>query len=185
MRPGFLPSGDLGASQPHDDEEQVMTTFTVWKFDDPDGAGQTVDLLKHAESDGLVKVVDHTVVSWPEGASRPETKTRHDDKRRGTAWGAFLGALVGMLFFAPVVGGAIGAGIGRAMKGSEGTGIDKEDLERIRAEVTPGTSALFLVTEEGDLDRLGERFHGMNSKLITTNLTSAERETLVETFGGA
>ena len=50
--------------------------------------------------------------------------------------------------------------------------------------MTPGTSALFLVTEEGDLDRVGERFHGSHSKLIDTNLTDGERQVLLETFGG-
>ena len=40
------------------------------------------------------------------------------------------------------------------------------------------------MTEEGDLDRLGERFHGMNDKLIATNLTDGERDILYETFGG-
>jgi uncharacterized membrane protein len=50
--------------------------------------------------------------------------------------------------------------------------------------VTPGTSALFLVTDNADLDRLGERFHGGNGKLISTNLTETEREILLETFGG-
>jgi uncharacterized membrane protein len=60
-----------------------------------------------------------------------------------------------------------------------------DQLETIRTQVTEGTSALFVVTEEGDLDRLGERFHGMHSKLIATNLTEAERSVLHETFGGA
>jgi uncharacterized membrane protein len=161
-----------------------MTTFTVWKFDNPVGASQAVAILENAQADGLVKIIDHAVVSWPEGAERPETNAVHEDKRRGTGWGAFLGALVGMLFFVPVVGAAVGAGIGRAVKSREGTSISKEDLDRIRREVTPGTSALFVVTDQGNLERLGERFHGLNQKLITTNLTDTEREELLQTFGG-
>jgi hypothetical protein len=31
---------------------------------------------------------------------------------------------------------------------------------------------------------VGERFHGLHSKLIATNLTEAERQVLLETFGG-
>jgi uncharacterized membrane protein len=160
-----------------------MTTFTVWKFDDPAGAQRAMAILKNAQADGLLKVVDQAVVSWPEGAARPDTDIVHDEKRRGTGWGAFLGAFVGMLFFAPVLGAAVGAGIGRAVKSSDGTGISKEELERIREEVTPGTSALFVVTDQANVDRLGERFHGLDQKLITTNLTEAEREELLETFG--
>jgi len=161
-----------------------MTTFTVWRFDNPDGASQAESILKNAETDGLVKIIDRVVVSWPADAAKPTTDSGHEDKRRGTGWGAFLGAFVGMLFFVPVLGAAVGAGIGRAVKSGEGTSISKEDLERIRAEVTPGTSALFLVTDHANLDLLGERFHGMNQKLITTNLTEAERNTLMESMGG-
>ena len=55
---------------------------------------------------------------------------------------------------------------------------------KIRTQITEGTSALFLVTEFGDLDRLGERFQGTDHTLISTNLTDAERDILLEVFGG-
>jgi uncharacterized membrane protein len=93
--------------------------------------------------------------------------------------------VIGALFFVPVIGGVAGAAIGAISKATEGTGITKDQLETIRTQVTEGTSALFVVTEGGDLDRLGERFHGMHSKLIATNLTETERNVLHETFGGA
>ena len=87
--------------------------------------------------------------------------------------------------FAMVLGGAVaGAAVGALSKSLEGTGITKKDLETIRTEVTEGTSALFLVTEAGDLDQLGDRLRGMNKTLVSTNLTDAERAVLVETFGG-
>jgi uncharacterized membrane protein len=50
--------------------------------------------------------------------------------------------------------------------------------------VVEGTSALFVVTDSGDLDRLGERLRGVDKTLVNTNLTDAERATLLETFGG-
>jgi uncharacterized membrane protein len=162
-----------------------MTTFTVWKFDDPQGAEHAATTLQKAEADGLVKIVDHAVMTWPAGADKPETHHSHDDPKRGAAWGALWGILTGALFTVPVVGGVVGLALGALAKSTEGAGISKEDLARIRTEVVEGTSALFVVTEEGDLDRLGERFRGSDQKLITTNLTEAERETLLETFGGS
>ena len=161
-----------------------MTTFTVWKFDDPGGAEQAASILKEAQAEGLVKLIDHAVVTWPVGEPRPSTSRTHDETWRGTGWGALWGLLVGALFFVPVIGGVAGAAIGAISKATEGTGITKEQLETIRTQVTEGTSALFLVTDQGDLDRLGERFHGMHNKLIATNLTEAERDVLLETFGG-
>ena len=162
-----------------------MTAFTVWKFDSPDGADRAASTLKRAASEGMVKVLDHAVVSWPVGAARPSTSQGHEENWRGTGWGAFWGLLLGALFFVPIVGGVVGAAIGAISKATEDAGITKEQLETIRTQVTEGTSALFAVTDEGDLDRLGERFHGMQKKLIATNLTEGEREILIETFGGA
>ena len=78
-----------------------MTTFTAWKFDTADGAQKAVTALKGAQGDGLVKIVDHAVISWPEGADKPEMHHSHDDKLRGTGWGAFWGLLFGGLFFVP------------------------------------------------------------------------------------
>jgi uncharacterized membrane protein len=161
-----------------------MTTFTVWKFDRPEGAGRAASVLKDAASEGLIKIVDHAVVSWPVGASRPTTKQTHEGVWRGTGWGAFWGLLLGTLFFAPLAGAAAGAAIGAISKGTEGVGITKDQLETIRTQITEGTSALFVVTEEGNLDRVGERFHGMHWKLVASNLTDAERRVLLETFGG-
>jgi len=162
-----------------------MTTFTVWKFEEADGAARAESALKAAAGEGLVTIVDHAVVSWPEGADKPALEHKHDSSKRGAAWGALWGILGGALFAIPVAGLALGAGIGALAKATNGTGITKADLERIRTEVVPGTSALFLVTDSADLDRLGERFHGRDSTLISTNLTEAERATLLETFGGA
>lgn len=161
-----------------------MTTFTVWKFDDPAGAQQAAKVLHDAASEGLVKIVDHAVVTWPVGEDQPHTDHGHDDSKHGAAWGAVLGVLGGVLFTVPIIGGVVGATIGVLSKATDGTGITKDDLTRIRTEVTPGTSALFVVTEEGDLDRLGERFRFGDKQLVHTNLTDAERETLLETFGG-
>jgi uncharacterized membrane protein len=161
-----------------------MTTFTVWKFNDPNGAEQRYKAVDYAAADGLVKIVDHAIVSWPEGAEKPDTHHAHDSTKRGTGWGAFWGVLIGTIFLVPVVGAAIGAGAGALAKSAEGTGISKADLEKIRAEITPGTSALFLVTDEGDLDRLGERLRDMGSTtLIATNLTEGERDMLMEALG--
>lgn len=53
-------------------EAHDMTTFTVWKFDDPQGAVRTVRMLEDAQASGLVKIDDHAIVSWPAGAAQAE-----------------------------------------------------------------------------------------------------------------
>jgi len=161
-----------------------MTTFTVWKFEDAGGAQRAEETLKQAQDDGLVELVDHAVLSWEPDAEKPELHHKHDSMRRSAGWGAMWGVMGGALFAIPVAGAAIGLGLGALRKVSEGTGISEAELERVRDQITPGTSALFLVTDNANLDRLGERFTGHDSRLLTTNLTEAERDTLLETFGG-
>jgi uncharacterized membrane protein len=160
-----------------------MTTFTVWKFEEADRAEQAAAMVKAAADDGLVTVVDQAIISWPENALNPELHHRHNSTWAGAGWGSFWGIVVGSLFLVPVVGGAVGAGIGALVKATEGTGITKAQLEKIRIGITQGTSALLLVTEKGDRDRLGERLHGLHTELIATNLTDDERDILLETFG--
>ena len=159
-----------------------MATFTVWSFDSPGGADEASAILHDAASAGHVRIVDTAVVTWPDGSAKPSTRHGHQDRWRGSGWGAFWGLLLGSIFFAPVIGAAAGAAIGAASKAMAAVGIDSDQLDRIRAGVTPGTSALFVVTEDGDLDAVGERFHGVHGTLVATNLTEAERRTLLETF---
>lgn len=160
-----------------------MTAFTVWRFDTPDGAASAAQVLRDAAGDGLVTVLDHAVVSWAPGADRPTAHHTHEDEKRGAGWGALWGLLLGALFFVPLLGAAAGAATGLISKHLQGVGISPDDIARVRDGLGPGTSALFAVTEDADLDRLGERFHGSHRTLVASNLTDAERSVLHETFG--
>ena len=159
-----------------------MTTFTAWKFGSAEGAQQAADILDRARSEQLVTVVDRAVLEWPTGASKPSLRHTKESEWRSSGWGAFWGLLVGSLFLMPFLGAAAGAVAGGLHQHLQGIGLTKEQLESIRQEGTPGTSVLFAVTDEGDLDRLGERFRGMEAKLVSTNLTGPERQLLLETF---
>lgn len=67
-------------------------------------------------------------------------------------------------------------------KRAEGVGLTKQQLEEIGQQVVPGTSALFVVSTDGDLDRVAERFRGHDPDLIATNLVGAEVTELKEAF---
>src|SRR3954454_8313069 len=60
-------------------EGEEMTTFSVWKFDEPAGAAEAEAVLPGGGPGGLVTVVDHAVVEWPNGAGRPTTRYGGDD----------------------------------------------------------------------------------------------------------
>jgi uncharacterized membrane protein len=68
----------------------------------------------------------------------------------------FWGLLFGLLFFVPVFGMAIGAGLGTLMGKVEKSGIDREFQAQVRDLLQPGTSALFLVVERVTPDKAVE-----------------------------
>src|SRR6476646_4853654 len=89
-----------------------MATLTVWKFDDPEGAGRGVGILEELQKQELITIHDAAIVSWPLDRKRPKTKQLHNLAGAGALSGSFWGLLFGLLFFVPLFGVAVGAALG-------------------------------------------------------------------------
>jgi uncharacterized membrane protein len=159
-----------------------MATLTVWKFPTASGADMAQDTLEQLSKQELIRVHDAAVVTWPEGAKKPKTRQIHSLTGAGALGGAFWGLLFGLLFFVPLLGAAVGAAAG-AFAGSLGdVGIDDDFIRRVRMEITPGTSALFVMSSEAVMDRVQDAFKGTDAELISTNLSQEQEERLREVF---
>jgi uncharacterized membrane protein len=160
-----------------------MTTLTAWKFERPDGASQAVRTLKELQDEGLIAIESAAIVEWPEGFKKPKTRQVDDLTGKEAMSGAFWGFLFGILFFVPILGLAVGAGIG-ALHGSLGhVGIDDKFIDQVKGKVTEGTSALFLMSGSAVVDRLERAFSGNRPELIATNLGPEQEARLREAFG--
>ena len=159
-----------------------MATLTAWKFDTPDGAEQAVDTLESLAKQQLIKVHDAATVTWEPDKKKPKTRQLSNLVGVGALGGAFWGLLFGLIFFVPLLGLAIGAGMG-ALAGSLGdVGIDDDFIRRARDEITPGTSALFVMTSEAVEERVREAFAGQKAQLMFTNLSSDQEAALRTVF---
>ncbi|MDX8029113.1 DUF1269 domain-containing protein [Lentzea sp. BCCO 10_0856] len=159
-----------------------MATLTVWKFDTSDGARNALDLLQKLQDQQLITIRDTAYVYWEEGAKRPKTKELGKLTGAGTLGGAFWGLLFGLIFFIPVLGAVIGAGIGALSGSLSRAGIDDNFVQDVRESVTPGTSALFVMSENAVVDRVADQFKQTGASLITTNLSADQEKLLKETF---
>lgn len=159
-----------------------MATLTVWKFPDDNGAEQAVQKLEQLQREELIKVQDAAVVSWPAGRNKPRTRQLHNLAGAGALGGAFWGLLFGLIFFVPLFGMAIGAAAGAIGGAFTDVGIDDDFIKRVRAQVTPGTSALFALTSDAVMDRVQEAFSGTDMELLETNLSKDEENKLREVF---
>ena len=128
-------------------------------------------------------MVDAATVSWPEDRKAPKTKQAVNLTGAGAMDGAFWGMLFGLLFFVPWFGMAAGAAMGALGGHFADYGIDDAFIKRIRDEVEPGTSALFLMTTNAVVDRVVEELKSMDFELVTTNLSKEQDEALRKAFG--
>lgn len=159
-----------------------MATLTVWKFDSPDGADQAVTTLKDLSKQELITLHDAAVVTWPEGAKKPKTRQLQNLAGVGALGGAFWGMLFGLIFFIPLLGAAIGAAAGALGGAFTDIGIDDGFIKRVQEDVTPGTSALFVLSSGAVVDRVTEAFAGQHAELVRTNLSHEQEEALRTAF---
>ncbi len=160
-----------------------MATLTAWKFSSPYGADDALATLEKLQSEQLIQVQDAAVVSWEPGRKKPKTRDLHSMKKAGALGGGFWGLLFGLIFFVPILGLAIGAAAGALFGSLADVGLSDDFIDRVRQQVTPGTSALFLLSSDAVIDRVKAEFEDTNAELISTNLSAEQEERLREAFG--
>ncbi len=159
-----------------------MATLSVWKFPTAEGAEEAVKTLQRLQSEQLIQVHDAAIVTWPADKKKPKTHQLSNLAGAGALGGAFWGLLFGLIFFVPFLGMAIGAAAGAFAGSLTDMGIDDKFIERIRAQVTPGTSALFALTSDAVIDRVREAFAGHEPELLETNLSKEQEEQMRKVF---
>lgn len=159
-----------------------MGTLTVWKFDSANGADDAVATLRDLASQQLITIQDAATVRWEEGKRKPKTRQLNNLAGAGALGGAFWGMLFGLIFFVPLLGAAIGAASG-ALAGALGdVGIDDAFINRIRNEVTPGTSALFVMSSDATMDKVSAAFADVRPHLLFTNLSDEQENAIRHAF---
>ncbi|MGY1606707.1 MULTISPECIES: DUF1269 domain-containing protein [unclassified Geodermatophilus] len=159
-----------------------MATMTVWKFPTANGAAMAEETLKELQRKELIRIHDAAIVTYPEGAKKPKTRQLANLAGAGALGGAFWGMLFGLIFFIPLLGMAIGAGMGALAGSMSDVGIDDAFIKRMRDEIQPGTSALFVLSSNAVVDKVRDAFEGQQMVLVETNLSHEQEDRLREVF---
>lgn len=162
-----------------------MATLTVWKFDSAAGAAQALGQLERMQKEELLRIDDGAYVYWPEGKKKPKTEQLHNLTGGGALGGSFWGLLFGLIFFVPLLGMAVGAAMGALTGSMADVGIDDQFIREVREHVTPGTSALFVMTSNVVADKVIEEFKQTGATLLSTNLSNEQEGKLREAFAEA
>jgi uncharacterized membrane protein len=162
-----------------------MATLSVWKFESPGGAANALATLERMQKEELIHVEDGAYVYWEVGKKKPKTEQLRNLTSGGALGGGFWGLLFGMLFFIPLLGFAVGAAMGALAGHMADIGIDDDFIKQVRENVTPGTSALFVMTNSAVMDKVVDEFKGSGATLLSTNLSTEQENKLREAFAEA
>jgi uncharacterized membrane protein len=160
--------------------------LTVWRFDGPSTAEEAVSLFTSLQKQELIRVHDAATVSWEPGAKKPKTRQLNSLAGAGAVGGMFWGMLFGLIFFVPFLGAAIGAASGALAGSLSDVGIDDDFIKKVRDRVTPGSSALFLMSSDAVFDKVKAAVEnaGLKPELLESNLSSEQEAELRSMIGG-
>jgi uncharacterized membrane protein len=160
-----------------------MITLTVWRFDTPSGAEQALPGLARLVAAGQASVDDAALVAWPHGRRKPSTRVVGCLDGPGSLWGGFWGVLLALIFITPLAGPSFGAAAGAFAGCLADFGVGDDMVLRVREDVVPGTSALFVISDRESAERLGVELQGLAAVGARTELSPAQEQHLREALG--
>jgi uncharacterized membrane protein len=98
-----------------------------------------------------------------------------------------VGLLVGLVVAAPLTGASVGAllgGAGSALTAS-GVGIVDSFIRDVEAMMRPGTSALFVLDNQGDMDMILHTIRGLGGVVLKTNVDPERVQLIQSALAGA
>lgn len=161
-----------------------MATMSALSFTDPTGPERMLDTLARLQREGLITVLDAATVHRREDG-KVKIKQAHSLVGAGALGGAFWGMLIGLLFFMPWMGLAVGSVTGALAGKFSDYGIDDKFIDEVGQRIGPGDSALFLLTTGAVKDKVVDAVSDIEFEIVHTNLSDEDERALREAFGAA
>jgi uncharacterized membrane protein len=92
---------------------------------------------------------------------------------------------IGLLFFMPWLGLAVGAVTGALSGKLTDYGIDDDFIKEVGEQVEPGGSALFLLIDDWTEDKVLDELGNYKAQVIRTSLSKDDEEKLKAAFGAS
>jgi uncharacterized membrane protein len=158
-----------------------MSDLIVFAFDTEDGASEMRDALVKMQKQQIIELEDAAVVVRRQDG-KVKVKQAVSLVGAGALGGSFWGLLIGLLFWAPWLGLAIGAITGAIAGGLTDVGVDDDFIKEVGNTIEPGHSALFLLVRDATPDKVLEGLQGFEPTVLQTSLSEEQEERLREAF---
>ena len=146
-----------------------MSDLVAIAYDDEFRAAEVLATLWRLQREYLIDMEDAAYVT-----KNQEGKIKLHQSSSLTATGAIgggmWGLLIGVLFFAPVVGVAAGAAAGALSGKLADIGIEDRFMKDLSARLQPGTSALFVLVRRATPERVLDEIRPFGGTVLQTSL---------------
>jgi uncharacterized membrane protein len=124
---------------------------TAWRFPGTEGADGAVVRLKQLDSKELIHLMDIAVLRWPEYAAQPMTLEHvHEEGNK----------------------------VPSRMRRLQHPVIDGSMLENVKGDLRPGTSAIVVLSADGEIEPIVHAFEGQTLELIRSDLSVPDQDRL-------
>ena len=158
-----------------------MAELYVLAFKDEGGAEQVRDKLISLQKQQLIELEDAAVVVRKQDG-KVKVKQAQSLVGAGALGGAFWGMSIGIIFWMPWLGLALGALSGALAGKFTDVGIDDSFIKEVGETVEPGHSALFLLVRSATGDKVAEELEGYEFTFLKTSLSAEDEAKLKEAF---
>lgn len=155
--------------------------LVVIAFDNMEDAEKVVDSMRAGQKQGLINLEDTAYVVKDENNHVTVKNAMDKTVKQAAVGGGMLGLFLSFLFFGPLgplgltLVGAVGGGaVGKLMK----AGVSKSFIEDVSNELTPGTSAVFIVIRSADAAAALATLRQFNGKVLQTTVDSEMEESI-------
>jgi uncharacterized membrane protein len=159
-------------------EVEPMADLLVVTFANQEDAGRAREDLKKLQHSGGVSIQDMEVIEKDADGKIHHVGQTDSATKVGVFGGGALGLLIGLVFF-PVLGLTIGAVAGGLIGKSLHHNIDKALITDVTNDLTPGTSAVFVLLE-GSAAALVGAFEPYRGKIYQTSVNPELEDQLKE-----
>lgn len=154
-----------------------MSTLIAVGYDDPFKAEEVRMKLQKMQQAYLIDLED-AVVAVKNARGKIKLEQPINLTALGAASGGFWGALIGMIFLAPLFGLAVGAVAGAVSGALRDVGINDQFMKDLASTMKPNTSALFVLVRKATPDRVLEELKGTGGKILQSSLSHEEIDRL-------
>ena len=146
-----------------------MSNVVALAFEGEETAkGMLNDILK-LEEQGKIEVLDAVVASRGVGKN-VNIKQTQSAKGKYAKRGTGIGFLAGLLLGGPILGAAGGAAVGAISGSMKDVGIDDNFIDQISAGLGQNSSAIFLMTQNADMDAIEKYLKPFKARVLSTTL---------------